>query len=105
MLRRLSVRLLLLAGGFAAVLVVLLLLEGALALAGLGERRRHDPFVGFAELVPMFEREQDPDGRAVMRTARARATKHRDEFAVTKPARGFRVFVVGGSSAAGVPYG
>jgi hypothetical protein len=105
MLRRLSLRLALIAGGFAAVLAVLLLLEGALALAGLGASRRNDPFVGFAGLVPMFERELDADGRAVMRTARARATRHRDQFALAKPANGFRAFVIGGSSAAGVPYG
>ncbi len=106
--------LLLIAGGTAAGVLLLVVLE--LALRGLGVgggRAQHDPFSGFSRVVPLFERVTRPDGTAVfaLSAGRQRAAKGwasaepQREFLAAKPAGTFRVFVVGESSAAGVPYG
>jgi len=90
-------------------LVVLALFFGLLELllwaAGvdplLSER---DPFAGFSEQVRVYERDES---RGVYRTV-PRATRHSfnpQEFLVEKPPNGFRVFVIGGSSAYGFPWG
>lgn len=79
--------------GFALVAVLFATAEGVLWLVRGGETRLHDPFVGFAELVPMFEPERDDPGRAVYRTAVARRKRNRDEFLAVKPENGLRVFV------------
>ena len=90
----------LLVGGAAVVAV-----ELVLRLAGVGaDRARYDPFAGFSRTLPMFEPATRADGTAVFRTARARRVRSPQEFLADKPANGFRVFVVGESSAAGVPY-
>jgi len=91
-------------GSVLATLAFLTGVELLLRVFDLGSERRYDPFAGFSNLVPMFERETREDGAAVFRTAVARRVAMRDEFLVEKPANGFRAFVVGGSSAAGVPY-
>lgn len=87
--------------GGAAVAAAELLLR----LAGFdADRARYDPFAGFSRTVPMFERALRADGTAIFRTARARRVRAPQEFLAGKPENGFRVFVVGASSAAGVPY-
>jgi len=87
--------------GVASLVVV----EVVLRVAGVGdEAGRYDPFAGFSRTVPMFEPATRADGTAVLRTARARKVRTPQEFLAAKPANGFRVFVVGESSAAGVPY-
>jgi len=63
-----------------------------------------DPFLGFSERVPVFELHA---GRGLYVTP-PRATEHSfnyQEFRAAKPANGFRVFVLGGSSAFGFPWG
>jgi lysophospholipase L1-like esterase len=91
-----------------AVLAIALLAAVELTLQLLdvgGGPRERDPFVGFSNLVPMFEPAVREDGVRVYRTAPARAAPIPAEFLVEKPPGGFRVFVVGESSAAGTPYG
>ena len=89
-----------LAVGIAAVVALELLLRAT----GIGGERRYDPFAGFSRTVPMFEPATRNDGTPVFRTAKARRVRFPQEFLAEKPANGFRVFVVGESSAAGVPY-
>ena len=93
---------------FFAVLAVGLffgLAEGVLWIAGVRPlASERDPFQGFAEGVPIYE--LDP-GRATYRT-HARAVQHSfnyQEFRAEKPGGGFRLFVLGGSSAWGFPWG
>jgi len=92
---------------FAAIAAALFfgLVEIALWCAGVPTLlSEHDPFVGFSERVPVFELDA---GRGLYRTPR-RATEHSfnyQEFRAAKPADGFRVFVLGGSSAFGFPWG
>ena len=92
---------------YATVTVVLFfaIVEAALWAGGyptlLSER---DPFLGFSERVPVFE--LDP-GRGVFETTK-RALAHSfnyQSFRETKPANGFRLFTLGGSSAYGFPWG
>jgi lysophospholipase L1-like esterase len=88
----------------AASLAVLGVAEVALRAFGVAADARRDPFAGFSNLVPMFERAERADGVQVLRTARGRRAVEPQEFLAEKPPGGFRAFVVGGSSAAGVPY-
>lgn len=105
-------RLLLVFLGLAAGVGCLAALELALRIAGLGEGPpAYDPMAGFSAAVPLFERASGPDGRVVLRVSPARLLDEPDappaperEFPLHKPANAFRVFVVGGSSAAGFPY-
>jgi len=63
-----------------------------------------DPFQGFAEGVRIYELDAS---RSVYRT-HPRALQHSfnyQEFRATKPADGYRLFVLGGSSAWGFPWG
>lgn len=88
-------------------------LEAALRVAGVGdELPRSDPFSGFSSEVPMFEPARRSDGTEIFRLSPLRVPNARwqyeaepqREFLAHKPEDGFRIFVVGGSSAAGVPY-
>jgi lysophospholipase L1-like esterase len=105
-------RLVLVVGGLLAGVVCLASLELALYLVGAGEDPpAYDPMAGFSASVPLFERGERADGTAVFQVSRARrrvgaptTSEPEREFLAEKPANGFRVFVVGGSSAAGVPY-
>ncbi len=92
---------------YAAVTVVLFfaIVEAALWAGGyptlLSER---DPFSGFSGRVPVFELDR---GRGVYATTK-RALAHSfnyQSFRETKPAHGFRLFTLGGSSAYGFPWG
>ncbi len=92
---------------FAAIAVALFFgaAEGILWIAGVRPlAAERDPFVGFAEGVRIFELDQ---ARGVYRT-HPRAVQHSfnaQEFRATKPAGGYRLFVIGGSSAWGFPWG
>jgi lysophospholipase L1-like esterase len=95
----------------AALVVVLgvacLLLVGvelALRLTDLGGDLRHDTRAGFSKLSSAFEPAVRSDGTRVYRYVYAEGDFRFREFLAQKPAGGFRVFVVGASSAAGVPY-
>lgn len=93
--------------GLGTVFALVLLAAAELTLRFLdvgGGPRKQDPFVGFSSLVPMFELTVREDGARVYRTAEARGAPIAAEFLAEKPAEAFRVFVVGGSSAAGTPY-
>lgn len=105
-------RLALVIAGVVGGLACLLALELALRLVGAGEEApAYDPFAGFSASVPLFERAERPDGTPIHRVSPARLVEAADsaptaerEFLAEKPERGFRAFVVGGSSAAGFPY-
>ncbi|MEW6273119.1 MAG: SGNH/GDSL hydrolase family protein [Thermodesulfobacteriota bacterium] len=98
-------RLGLVALGLLAGLLTVVALEMALRLLGIGGGvPRYDPFAGFSRTVPMFEPVTLADGTPGFRTAAARRLKVPQEFPASKPPGSFRVFVVGESSAAGVPY-
>jgi lysophospholipase L1-like esterase len=88
-------------------------LELGLRATGLGAGPPgYDPLSGFSSSVPLFVPAQRPDGTAVLRVSPARLGRLRPaeasdplrEFLARKPSGGFRAFVVGESSAAGVPY-
>jgi tetratricopeptide (TPR) repeat protein len=104
-------RLGLVAGGLAAGLACLGALELGLCAVGVGGGPpAYDPMVGFSAAVPLFEG-AERDGVPVFRVSPARLIDSpgaepapEREFLAEKPANGFRVFVVGESSAAGFPY-
>jgi len=65
---------------------------------------RRDPFQGFSGTLGVFELDEDGE---LYRTP-IRAVTHSfnyQQFAATKPHDGFRIFVLGGSSAQGFPWG
>ena len=105
-------RLALVAGGLLAGVACLAALELLLRILGAGEGPpAYDPMVGFSAAIPLFEPARREDGAAVLRVSPARLLSESGaermperEFLVEKPANGFRVFVVGESSAAGYPY-
>lgn len=84
---------------------VLVGVELVLAAAGVAPLAvRTDPFHGFSERLRVFEIDAEDD---VYRT-RARAARHsfnQQEFPLDKSSDEFRVFVLGGSSAYGFPWG
>jgi tetratricopeptide (TPR) repeat protein len=87
------------------VLVFFLIVEAGLWLAGVPTlMAERDPFQGFSDQVRVFELDE---AVGVYRTPR-RATLHSfnyQEFLAAKPENGFRLFVLGGSSAYGFPRG
>lgn len=88
-----------------AVALALGLAEAVLALAGVRPASvAEDPYLGFAGHRPLFVEETQPDGRAAMVTA---ANKlgffNRQSFAREKPANGYRIFCMGGSTTYGHP--
>ena len=82
-----------------------LLLEVVLWAAGvptlLAER---DPFLGFSRRVRVFQEDRQ---RGVLFTPprAVRQSFNQQQFLIDKPAEGFRLFVLGGSSAKGFPWG
>jgi lysophospholipase L1-like esterase len=104
-LRGAAERLTLVALGFLLAVAVLAAVELALRQLEIGGNRSKDPFLGFSNLVPMFELATRSDGTPIYRTVAARGARVPADFLAEKPAGGFRAFVVGGSSAAGTPYG
>jgi lysophospholipase L1-like esterase len=97
-------RALLVLGGLAAGVAFLVAAELVLRWSGLGCALRRDPFAGFSNVVPLFEPAVRPDGTRIFRTTEAFRSEGAQEFAAEKPPGGLRAFVVGESSAAGVPY-
>ncbi len=89
-----------------AILVALLpfvLLEIGLRLCDVANPTKYDdPFVGFSELHPQFERDEET-GKYVTALSRQEYFG-RQEFAAEKPANGFRAFCLGGSTVNGRPY-
>jgi len=81
----------------------LLLAEGVFRVLGVGRATDYnDPFVGFSDIHPLFVR--DDDG-VRYRIPKSRQTHFRPEsFLADKPAKEFRVFVLGGSTVQGRPY-
>ena len=92
---------------FAFVTVVLFfgILEIVLRLAGVSPLLdQRDPLQGFSERIHVFELDAR---RGIYRTPR-RAVAHSfnfQEFQAEKPAAGLRLFTLGGSTAAGFPWG
>lgn len=88
----------------AATAALLVGAELALRAFDLGAVANRDPLHGFSATARQFERAETEDGTAVYRLVGspdlAAAT-----FRAEKQPGAFRIFVVGGSSAAGVPYG
>lgn len=91
----------------ALLLGLLLLLAAELLCRATGwgnYRDRPDAFAGFSRLTPTFARAIEADG-----VARFAATEDPEpatrRFLTDKPDNGFRVFVLGGSTEAGTPYG
>jgi lysophospholipase L1-like esterase len=107
-------RALLICGGVAIGVCALVLVEGLFRALDLGSTAlRRDPFAGFSSTVPMFDGATGPDGSLVYRISNARSEaatgqpldQPQREFRGRKKPGVYRIFVVGGSSAAGVPYG
>ena len=99
-------------GGLSGV-ALLAALELGLWAVGAGEGPpAYDPFHGFSAAVPLFERGRRADGVEIYAVSRARladtassaGAQPEREFLAEKPPGGFRVFVIGESSAAGFPY-
>ena len=88
-----------------AVAGVLLVVELILVVAGVAPlAEREDPFHGFSKQVRIFE---EDTANGIVRT-RPRAVRHSfnaQEFPSAKPDNGLRIFVLGGSSAYGFPWG
>lgn len=99
-------RLVLVALGLALAVAALALLEGALRLAGVGRGELYDdPFVGFAPGSDLFERRSLADGTDVWQTRPEKlAFFNEQRFLAEKPANGYRVFTLGGSTTYGSPY-
>ncbi len=90
-------------GAIIVGLSPLLLLEAALRLGGWHETASaDDPFVGFAEVRPLFEL----DGSTGQYTTAPSRRVHfkTDSFSARKSPHGFRIFCLGGSTVQGRPY-
>lgn len=89
----------------AVLLGLLPLVIGELALRGLGLGKptdSNDPFVGFSDIHPLFVLDED-EGRYEI--PKSRQTHFQpDSFAAAKPAKEFRIFVLGGSTVQGRPW-
>lgn len=82
-------------------LILVLLLEVSCRLAGWGNPVAYDdPFVGFSEVYPLFEKQEDR-----YEVVPSRKKFFADEsFPVQKPDDGYRIFCLGGSTVQGRPY-
>ncbi|MBW2288737.1 MAG: hypothetical protein JRG90_13040 [Deltaproteobacteria bacterium] len=97
-------RIALLLASMAVIAVLLVGVEFTLRALDLGSVADRDPLHGFSTTVQPFERVEAEDGAAVYRLIGAPELAT-TSFRAEKPPGAFRVFVVGGSSAAGVPFG
>jgi len=100
-------------GGLLFAGFVLVVAELTLRAFGVGEAAPlHDPFSGFSSAVPVFEAVLREDGTPIYRLSPARQVGAPDglepepqrEFTREKAEGVYRIFVIGGSSAAGHPY-
>jgi len=92
---------------FAVATLALFLALVELLLAARGVRPlldERDPFAGFSERVRVFELDA-ASGRYRTAPRALVHSFHRQEFAARKPPGGYRIFVLGGSSAFGFPWG
>lgn len=92
---------------FIMPLLIFCVLEGVLALLGIGkdETRLEDPFVGFSSKIPLFVEKHEPGQPALMATAPAKlAFFNYQEFARSKEPNTYRIFCLGGSTTYGRPY-
>ena len=81
----------------------LILLEGVLWLAGLGQiPTAEDPYIGFVDVQPLFVHNPHTDRFEIPRT---RELFQPELFPATKGDRTSRVFCLGGSTVQGRPYG
>ena len=88
-----------------AVVLFFALLEGALAVLGVGAPPAdEDPFVGFAGNRPLFVADRDAAGTAILRTADDKTFFNPQSFPAEKPEGAFRIFCLGGSTTYGRPY-
>lgn len=88
-------------------LLALLLLEGGARLLELGRdllERRQNPFVDMRNPAPVFEAAEEDGTQIYRRTGYHRLILDDQRFLRHKPERGYRVFLLGGSAAAGYPY-
>ena len=99
-------KLLLIACGLVLPVALLALLEGGLALFGVGEEHLYDdPFVGFAPGSPLFVAQTLPSGERVYVTNPGkRAFFNEQRFPAEKAPGTYRIFALGGSTTAGRPY-
>ncbi|HEX6202208.1 MAG TPA: tetratricopeptide repeat protein, partial [Thermoanaerobaculia bacterium] len=99
-------RLLLVAFGLLLALALLAVVEAALRLAGVGRGQLYDdPFVGFAPGSDLFAERTLGDGTRVFATRPEKlAFFNQQQFLADKPAGGYRVFTLGGSTTYGSPY-
>ena len=99
-------KLLLIACGLLLPVALLALLEGGLALFGVGEEHLYDdPFVGFAPGSPLFVPQTLPSGERVYVTNPGkRAFFNEQRFPAEKAPGTYRIFALGGSTTAGRPY-
>ena len=66
---------------------------------------RQDPYVGFASYLPLFVEENGPRGEVSRVTAPSKLRLfNKQQFALKKPPRTFRIFCLGGSTTYGRPY-
>lgn len=88
------------------VLVLALLIEGFLWIAGVGDSDpADDPYVGFASSLRLFEPALDERGQAIFQTSeRKRRFFNVQTFAAEKPAHARRIFCLGGSTTYGRPH-
>ena len=100
-------------GGLLFAGFVLVVAELTLRAFGVGDAAPlHDPFAGFSSVVPVFEAALREDGTPIHRLSPARQVGAPDglepepqrEFTREKAEGVYRIFVIGGSSAAGHPY-
>jgi len=97
-------RVALLLASTALIAILLVGVEFALRAFDLGARADRDPLHGFSRTAQPFERVEAADGTAIRRLIGAPESST-TTFRAEKQPGTFRVFVVGGSSAAGVPFG
>ncbi len=88
------------------VVILLLLLEGLLFLAGVRPvSETRDPYVGFASQAPLFEEAPGGSETRTMNTAPAKLVWFNPQsFSRIKPAGTTRIFCLGGSTTYGHPY-
>jgi tetratricopeptide (TPR) repeat protein len=93
---------------FTIIIITLFFAGCELVLAIAGVRpvlSIEDPFVGFAENVPLFVEEKQPDGSTVIRTADNKLRLFNYQaFQREKGDNSYRVFCIGGSTTYGRPY-
>ncbi|MDP7016293.1 MAG: tetratricopeptide repeat protein [Pirellulaceae bacterium] len=93
---------------FSAITLLLFfaLLEGGLAVIGFRPvTDEHDPFVGFAGYLPLFEEQTGEDGQTEMITAENKLVWFNDQvFLKKKPEGVYRIFCLGGSTTYGRPF-